>query len=85
MGGLISEDYIRDEQGIPLLKDIPLIGQAFSNDSLSVNRTELVILITAYVLRGQNDKDQFVNRLGGRVDRLLADESRFVTLLPKTF
>ena len=85
LGGLISEDYIRDEQGIPILKDIPIIGQAFSNDALSVNRTELVILITAYVLRGQNDKDQFVNRLGGRVDRLLADESRFVTLLPKTF
>jgi len=85
LGGLISEDYIRDEQGIPILKDIPIIGQAFSNDALSINRTELVILITAYVLRGQNDKDQFVNRLGGRVDRLLADESRFVTLLPKTF
>jgi len=85
LGGLISEDYIRDEQGIPILKDIPIIGQAFSNDALSVNRTELVILITAYVLRGQNDKDQFVNRLGGRVDRLLADESRFVTLLPKKF
>jgi len=85
LGGLISENYIRDERGIPLLKDIPWIGQAFSNDALSLNRTELVVLITAYVLRGQQDKDQFVNRLSNRVDTLLADEDRFVTLLPKNF
>lgn len=85
LGGLISESYIRDEKGVPFLKDIPIIGQAFSNDGLSINRTELVVLITAYVLRGQNDKAQFVNRLRNSVDTLLADEDRFVTLLPKTF
>ena len=85
LGGLISENYIRDERGVPILKDIPILGQAFSNDALSVNRTELIILITAYVLRGQQDKNQFVNRLSNRVDTLLANEDRFVTLLPKKY
>ena len=85
LGGLFQESITREETGIPFLKDIPGIGAAFSNESLSKDTTELVVLITAYVLRGQSDKDQFVNRLSSRVDRALADESRLYTLRPKEF
>lgn len=85
MGGLIQETYTREDTGVPFLKDIPGIGQVFSNDTYSKGTTELVVLITAYVLRGQADKDQFVNRLSGRVDRLLLDDSRMVTLRPRQF
>ena len=85
MGGLIQEDTIRDDTGVPILKDIPLIGQAFSNDALSTTRTELLVLITAYVLRGQEDKSQFVRYLSGRIDKSVLDEGRLMTLLPKQF
>ncbi len=85
MGGLIQRSFTIDEKGVPFLKDIPIIGQVFSSDGQSSDDTELVILITAYVLRGQNDKDQFVRRLSGRVDGLLADESRILTLKPIHF
>ncbi|MBL4591756.1 MAG: type II and III secretion system protein [Phycisphaerales bacterium] len=85
LGGLIQESRIHDVKGIPILKDIPGIGHLFSNDNISVDRTELVVLITAYVLRGQADKDQFVNHLSQRVDRYMSDESRFETLLPRQF
>ncbi len=85
MGGLIQRSFTVDEKGVPFLKDIPIIGQVFSSDGQSFDDTELVILITAYVLRGQNDKDQFVRRLSGRVDGRLADESRIMTLKPLHF
>ena len=85
MGGLIQETFTREDTGVPFLKDIPGIGQLFSTDTYSKGSTELVVLITAYVLRGQSDKDQFVNRLSGRVDRLLADDSRLITLQPRQF
>lgn len=85
LGGLIQESITRDDKGVPFLKDIPIIGQAFSNDSVSKDTTELVVLITAYVLRGQADRDQFVNRLSGRVDSALADEGRLYTLRPREF
>ena len=85
MGGLIQEDIIRDDTGVPILKDIPILGQAFSNDALSTTRTELLVLITAYVLRGQDDKSKFVRYLSGRIDRAVLDESRLTTLLPKQF
>lgn len=85
LGGLIQESITRDDKGVPFLKDIPVLGQVFSNDSVSKDTTELVVLITAYVLRGQVDRDQFVNRLSGRVDRALADEDRLYTLRPREF
>lgn len=85
MGGLIQEDIIRDDTGVPILKDIPLIGQAFSNDALSTTRSELLVLITAYVLRGQDDKSRFVRYLSDRIDKSVLDESRLTTLVPKQF
>ena len=85
MGGLIQRSYTVDESGVPILKDIPLIGQLFSSDGLSQDDTELVILITAYVLRGQSDKEQFVRRLSNRVDDRLEEDGRLMTLLPRQF
>ncbi len=85
MGGLIQRSFTIDEQGVPFLKDIPLIGQLFSNNGVTADDTELVVLITAYVLRGQSDKDKFVNRLSGRIDGLLANDDRLYTLKPLHF
>lgn len=85
LGGLIQENFIKDDKGVPILKDIPFIGQAFSVDGLSSERTELVILITAYVMRGQEDRSRFVRHMTKRVDAMMFDDSRLVTLLPKKF
>lgn len=83
LGGLIQENYVRDDDGIPILKDIPVVGSAFSTKSFTIDRTELVVLITAYVLRGQADKNQFVQHLSGRIDRQFVDDSPLVTFLPR--
>lgn len=85
LGGLIQETVVRDDQGVPILKDIPAVGNLFSKDGYSVDRTELVILITAYVLRGQADKSEFVRTLSGRINRAIADDTRMMTLKPKVF
>ena len=85
LGGLIQETTVRNENGVPLLKDLPGIGALFSNDDYSVDRTELIVLITAYVLRGQADRAQFVRELSGQVERSLADEGRMLTLKPAQF
>ncbi len=82
LGGLIQDNVIREEKGVPFLKDIPAVGQVFSTDSYSYDRTELVVLITAYVLRGQEDKSAFVNYLSRKVERSLLDDSALMTLNP---
>ena len=40
---------------MPFIKDIPLIGSAFQTNSVGGVRTELVMLITPHVIRGDED------------------------------
>ena len=60
LGGLISNNYSKLNNGVPFLKDIPLIGSAFQNNTVSGDRTELLILITPHVIRGDEDMADFV-------------------------
>ena len=62
LGGLISNNYSKINDGIPFLKDIPLVGSAFQNNSVTGNRTELLILITPHVLRGDEDMADYADR-----------------------
>jgi len=50
LGGLISTNHTTTASGIPLLMDIPLIGQLFRSDNHIVERTELIVLVTPRVL-----------------------------------
>ncbi|MDZ7628374.1 MAG: secretin N-terminal domain-containing protein [Parvularculaceae bacterium] len=84
IGGLIQNSVTRDEQGIPLLKDIPVLGNAFSSRSTSVERSELVILITAYVMRDRNEKRQIADELARKIDEALNEDS-LVTLRARHF
>ncbi|HRD29950.1 MAG TPA: secretin N-terminal domain-containing protein, partial [Caulobacter sp.] len=51
IGGLIDDNYTKGNSGIPLLKDIPLLGAPFRVDSFSTGKTELIILVTPHILR----------------------------------
>ena len=53
IAGLIVDKILETKRGVPLLGDIPYLGWLFSFISHSKQKTELVILITPYVL---NDK-----------------------------
>ena len=51
LGGLTSTETAEAETGIPILKDIPLIGKyLFGNTSETENRSELLVFLTPYVL-----------------------------------
>jgi general secretion pathway protein D len=50
LGGFISDQATRTKSGIPILKDIPLLGLAFSDYSRKNNRSELIVLIRPTVL-----------------------------------
>jgi general secretion pathway protein D len=61
LGGLISNNYTKDNSGVPFLKDLPIVGSAFQTNSVDGERTELLILITPYILRGDDDMASFVD------------------------
>lgn len=60
LGGLISNNYTKANRGVPFLKDIPLIGSAFQNNSVEGDRTELLVLITPHIIRGDEDMADLV-------------------------
>ena len=50
LGGLFSNQVTKSKSGIPFLQDIPYLGHLFTNTSDSVNRDELMVLITPHVV-----------------------------------
>ncbi len=85
LGGLMQSDSTVDTTGVPLLKDIPLVGGLFSNDSVTTNQTELLVLISAYILRGPDDKAYFTDVFVDQLNRQAGDPSNLVTRLPPQY
>ena len=57
LGGLISDDSVSGNAGIPLLKDIPLLGNLFSNQTRNGTRRELIVLITPYLINDSHEAE----------------------------
>ena len=55
LGGLISESKDTKEEGIPILKDIPIIGYAAKSTAVAKDRSELMIFIQPIVVRSDQD------------------------------
>ncbi len=51
LAGLISSNKGRGDTGVPLLGDIPWLGNLFKSQSTSENRTELIVMIIPYIIR----------------------------------
>lgn len=54
IGGLILEQDRRRIAGIPILMDLPIIGQFFSRTETSRDRTEIVFFLTAFLVDEDN-------------------------------
>lgn len=80
LGGLITTTSTVDEKGTPILKDIPFVGPAFRNTTLGEDKTELLVLITAYVLRGTEDKRRFTDALVDQFNRSQTTSGRLQTM-----
>lgn len=55
LGGLMSDNQDSSNTGVPYAKDIPFLGNVFKSSKKSTDRTELVMLITAYAIEDDFD------------------------------
>jgi general secretion pathway protein D len=55
LGGLMSEREDRSRQGIPGLEQIPYLGEVFSHNNGTIQRTELIIFIRPQIIRNGVD------------------------------
>jgi general secretion pathway protein D len=63
LGGMITETETETESGIPLLKDIPLLGRLFSSQSDQTVREELMVLIRPHVIAVPGDGEEVSRRV----------------------
>jgi pilus assembly protein CpaC len=49
MAGMLSDDTRQSVEGVPGLKNIPVLGQLFRSNDFRRRETELVILVTPYI------------------------------------
>lgn len=70
LGGLVDHQTESTRSGIPLLKDIPLLGGLFGSVQDREIATELFILLTPHVLRTDEDLQAARRQLEGSTDLL---------------
>ena len=70
MGGLITDNKQNSSAGLPLISRIPIIGGLFGQQTLTNNRTELVMFITPRVVETEVDLKGVVDDLRRRMERL---------------
>ena len=79
IGGLIRDNRTRSRSGIPVLKDIPVVGALFGQTDDQVDRTELLVLITPHVIRDAAGADAATDELRAKLPLIRAfnaDRSR---------
>ncbi len=57
IGGLIRDNVTSTESKVPLLGDIPILGWLFKSKSTSVEKTNLMIFITPYIIKNEGEAE----------------------------
>jgi type IV pilus assembly protein PilQ len=50
IAGLTSNETVETDEGIPVLKDIPLIGNLFKRSSKSNDKNDLIVFVTPHII-----------------------------------
>ena len=63
IAGLITDQSSEGNEGLPFLKDIPVVGNLFGQQTNNRKRVELLVMITPHVIRDQRDARQLTEDL----------------------
>ncbi|WP_051543025.1 type II secretion system secretin GspD [Thiothrix lacustris] len=80
LGGLIRDNTTEGSNGVPGLSKLPVIGSAFSGNSKSGKRTELLVLITPTAIKSQRDLVKTGEEMRERMQGLM-DGDKFLPQL----
>lgn len=83
LGGLIRENGSKGNSGVPLLKDIPLLGNLFRTNTSDMRRSELIILLVPHVMRNQDETQGVVDALVEGMDSAAKAAERARPITPK--
>ena len=70
IGGMIQEKNTDRISSIPLIADIPFLRRLFGNTEQGVSRTEMLVLITGYIINEKSPVEEMVRRYNNAVRTL---------------
>lgn len=70
MGGLMSTQITQNTTGIPLLKDIPVLGYLFGSKGTKKEKKELIFILTPHVIKSRGDADRITREFARKVHSL---------------
>ena len=62
IAGILASSTVKDLSGLPGIKDTPILGDLVSSDSFNRSDTELVVMVTPYLVKPFADKDATVEK-----------------------
>jgi len=62
IGGLMQDSEIDSVSQVPILGDIPLLGYLFKYTTKTKHKTNLLIMLTPYIIRDHSDLEQIQAR-----------------------
>ncbi len=65
IAGLMRNDVTNDISKFPWLGDVPILGALFRSNNFKNNETELVIIITPYIVHGVRESDKLMTPTDG--------------------
>ena len=68
MGGLIAENRSLGQTGIPGLGKVPLLGRLFRRDTYQGDRTELMVMVTPYVIRDHSEGSRLTQEIKSKLE-----------------
>jgi len=82
IGGLVERERDETKSGIPLLKDLPLIGGLFGSTSKTTANSELFVFLTPHVIASDADVDRVREGVRSGTDLLREQLPQAAPLIP---
>lgn len=83
IGGLVDQQTEESRSGIPILKDIPVLGWLFGTTRETVKNSELFLFLTPYVIASDEDEERLRVELETNAE-LLQELVPIKSMLPKS-
>lgn len=84
IGGLIREDIQSSREGLPVLSKIPLLGYLFGSTTDKNTRTELIMLLTPYVVKNQAEASELTMEHLERLKGIKKEMDQMIIIKGKT-
>ncbi len=74
IGGLIRDNLTTAESKVPFLGDIPILGWLFKYKTTKIEKTNLMIFITPYIIKNEHDAEEITRRQNATQEEFRKDQ-----------